>query len=116
MTTDLNPDSHPYNCEIVIPISLNVPIYLEPEVLVMPPSCNLQEMEAKPELLSIPEPEPQQAEDHNLTPIHSIYREAAVQSNLAQRYALQVQALLRSLALKISDLALFRRFFRGRFA
>jgi hypothetical protein len=114
MTTYLNPDYHPYKCEIVIPILLKVQIYLEPEVLGMPPSCTFQEIEAKPELLSMPQP--QQSEDHDLTPIHSSYKETAAESNLVQRYSLQVQALLRSLALKISDLTLFRRFFRGRFA
>jgi hypothetical protein len=49
VTTYLEPDNQPYKCKIVIPISLNVPIYLEPEVLVMLPSCNLQAMKAEPE-------------------------------------------------------------------
>lgn len=117
MTIYLDPDSHPYECEIVIPILLKVVIYIEPEVLEMPPSCEFQTMQAESEQISIPEPQPEQSEDHDLTPIHSSYWETAAQNNLVQRSVLQVQALLRSLAVKMSDfLTIFRRLFRGRFA
>jgi hypothetical protein len=111
MTTDLNPNYPSHACEIVIPILLKVPIYLELEVREMLPMCHVQGMEA--ETLSIPEPQLESSEDDSLAPATLTFSETLTNGNLSHRDSFQ--ALLKSLAV-ILALVLFYYFHQGRFA
>jgi hypothetical protein len=43
MTTSYNPASDQKGCEIIVPITIKVPILLEIEIIGMPPNCQPQE-------------------------------------------------------------------------
>ncbi|MBE9069620.1 hypothetical protein IQ260_23525 [Leptolyngbya cf. ectocarpi LEGE 11479] len=40
MSTPLDFDRHPHGCEIVVPIVLKIPIYIEPIVIEKTPACH----------------------------------------------------------------------------
>jgi hypothetical protein len=43
MEPNSDPNQHQYVCEVIIPIVLKIPLYIEPIVLEMPPTCVSQE-------------------------------------------------------------------------
>ena len=60
MDTLYTPDRHPDGCEIVVPIILKVPLYIEPVVIEKPPVCAGQKqaiVDSESELVDS-EPEP----------------------------------------------------------
>ncbi|HAJ60136.1 MAG TPA: hypothetical protein DCP31_13480 [Cyanobacteria bacterium UBA8543] len=52
MSTSIESMYHPYECEIIIPVTLKIVILLQPEVLEMPSVCHPQVLELESDAIS----------------------------------------------------------------
>ncbi|MFB2983696.1 phycobilisome linker polypeptide [Microseira sp. BLCC-F43] len=62
MTIYYNPASEQKGCEIIVDITIKVPILLEIEILGMPPTCQPQEQIPEPYNVNLEEPDPNSRE------------------------------------------------------